>query len=109
MNFQLTDAEIQLIAAIVVPFVISAAGALFKLLIEKLPSAQRANAEKLVEVAVKQVEQQCKGLEGPEKRAEAVALLQTLLKAAHINVPSSIVESLIEAVVFEINKDKPQA
>lgn len=78
----------------VVPFLVALAFALGRLLLDKLPAAQRREADFLIQSAVLAAEHM-----SPGDKATADALVAQVLSAAHIHVPSAVVETLTHAAL----------
>lgn len=73
-------------------------------LIPRLPAAQQARAKAIVSSVVRAVEQQSASLAGADKKAKAVQDIETILTSLKISVPSTLINTLIESSVYEINQ-----
>jgi len=94
-------------APYIVPLIIAGLTMLVKSGLEKLPSNQRALAEQVVRSAVAAVEQVASGeLNSSGKKALAGRFVEDELAHFGISIPSSIISTLIESVVFELNQAK---
>jgi Bacteriophage holin of superfamily 6 (Holin_LLH) len=73
-------------------------------LLPKLPAAQQARAKAIVSSVVSAVEQSSTSLAGADKKAKAVQDVESILTALKISVPSTLINTLIESSVYEINQ-----
>lgn len=78
----------------VVPFLIALAVAFGKLLLDKLPAAQRREADALIQAAVLAAEHMSPGDEGA-----ADALIAQVLSTAHVKVPAPVVQAFTHAAL----------
>ncbi len=88
---------------VVLPIVQGIVQQLLKYIESKMSSAQLAQAEKYVGLAVTAIEQTVQDLPGENKKAQAEALISTLLKDAKVSVSPAIIDSLIEATVSQLS------
>lgn len=105
MSFNLTFNQAIAILGFVLPILVPAGQALLQHLLERLPSARRAQLESIVMVVVHGVEQSASGVPSDVKKQDAVNAVVEMAKAAGLSrfASPTAVSMLIEAAVYELN------
>ncbi|GHO55536.1 phage holin [Ktedonobacter robiniae] len=103
----LTDIQIALITQFGFPLVVAIVAYVYKLLVAKLPEAQRTKVEAIVNQAVVAVEQAQALVPGQVKKDYATNLINSLLKSAGVKATPAQIDTLIEAAVYQMNQGKP--
>lgn len=83
--------------------------AIYKIVLQQLPAAKRAQLEQEVSTVVRAVEQANQAMPGPAKKALAQQLLGGLMAQAHLSASPERLDVLIEAAVHALNAAKPVA
>jgi hypothetical protein len=81
----------------VVPFLVALAVAFGKLLLDKLPTAQRQEASALIQAAVLAADHM-----SPGDQDAADALIGQVLSAAHVKVPAPVVQAFTHAALSSL-------
>jgi hypothetical protein len=103
----MSDAQIISLASLLFPMLVSLCAYLYKRLVPPSRQAQLDHAKSLARTVAQGVEQTCSALTGPNKKAEAVRLINLLLKEAGITASPTLVDALIEQAVYAINANLP--
>lgn len=105
----MNDTELLAVAPIIFPLIISLCVYLYQRFVPPSKQAQLAHASSIVGVVVNGVEQACAVMEGPDKKAEAIRIINQLLVEARLKVSPVLVDSLIEDAVYAINQRQGNA
>lgn len=105
----LTQDQIIALINALLPIVAALIGFVLHWYISRLPAAQQAKAEGVVAKVVRAVEQTGAALSAPAKKAQAISLAETLLKGIGLNIPATLLDTLIEDAVYAINLAQTQA
>lgn len=103
----MSNQELISLVTLLFPIVCSLAASLYKRLLESLPSNKRTLVQDAVDSSVRAVEQMYNGMSEAspaDKKAKAVEIVSSALKDLHINIPSAVVDALIEESVFYLNQ-----
>lgn len=95
------------LAPYIVPFVIGAVVYLARRLEQRIPAKNLGLIQHLVEAAVLSVEQAHPELAGADKKAAALATIESLLAAAHIKADAAVVDTFLEAACAALNANEP--
>jgi hypothetical protein len=105
----MTQEQIFQLICIILPFILTTIGVpLIKHLLNHLPVAQQATAEKFVTSAVNAVEQlattNTQGLTPLNKKTLAMQFVTTALKKVGFTIDPQVLSQLIEAAVYALNQ-----
>jgi Bacteriophage holin of superfamily 6 (Holin_LLH) len=92
------------IAFLVLPLLVPLGGALYRALLEKLPSNQQAIVDSVVHMVVAGVEQVGQGFSSAGKKEMALSKLSSILKSKGIKLSPSEADMAIEEAVFLMNR-----
>ena len=93
------------LAPYLVPPIVAILGYLIMNALAKLPAGQRTFIQGIVTTAVSAVEQEAGGnLNSAGKKQLAVEFVEKELALWHINIPASVVSTMIEEAVLELNR-----
>jgi LL-H family phage holin len=87
----------------VLPFIALVASYLYKIIVAKLPEAQRKILEQIVQYAVQMAEQM--GGSGQQKKAIALQVIEQMYQSFKLPVPDeAVINTMVESAVFLINQ-----
>lgn len=105
----MTIEQIVIIFQVVFPVLVAVVAVAYRFVVSKLPASQRAQATDIINHTVQAVEQTQSAVPGPNRKVQAEALINSLLKTAGVKVSPELVDVLIESAVFAVNKAVPTA
>lgn len=100
----MSQAQIYQLVILFFPIVCGLVAAGVRFGISKLPETQQTRAQSIVTLVVHSVEQSASTLSGPQKKAQAVRDIESILNALKISIPNTLIDTLIEAAVFALNQ-----
>lgn len=100
----MTIEQIVIVFQLVFPVLVAGVAVAYRFVISKLPASQRAQATEIVNHAVQAIEQTQASVPGPNRKVQAEALINGLLKSAGVKASPELVDVLIESAVFAVNK-----
>jgi hypothetical protein len=107
----MNDVEVLALAQILFPMVVSASVYIYKKYVPMSEQQKLAHSKSLIISVVMGVEQACAAMNGPDKKSEALRLVNQLLSEAHISISPTLIDSLIEQAAYTVNQGAvdPQA
>ncbi len=102
----MSDTQIILAAQYGFPVVVALVAFLYRLILGKLPEAQRQTVERTIAQVVQAVEQSSALVPAQVKKEYATNLVSSLLKKAGVKASPEQIDTLIEAAVYAINQGR---
>src|SRR5579884_1360113 len=110
MNTSLFVSLIPYLIPLAMPFLIACAASLYMSLVQRLPMQQRLIVSSMAHTVVRAVEQMMPDdAPGAQKKDQALHALVTILEGVGIKVPAALLETALEAAVFELHTMYPHS